>query len=144
LIPDHFPAVMVGRRKFARLFLPGRQQLDVRAAGVDHEHFESFPRRALFIAVAPRSHEVWFFRVHRQGILAGFCTPPALSVRRWRDNSPFRRGEPARAHDAPVGKFSLRERSGAQIVKLPYKGGMSMRVVLPPKQTPFQVLRGVD
>jgi serine protease inhibitor len=35
------------------------------------------------------------------------------------------------------GNFRYAERSGAQIVKLPYKGGMSMRVVLPPKQMPF-------
>jgi serpin B len=35
------------------------------------------------------------------------------------------------------GKFRYAERGGAQIVKLPYKGGMSMRVVLPPKQMPF-------
>jgi len=38
---------------FARLFLPGRQQLDVRAAGVDNENFGVFPACALFIAVAP-------------------------------------------------------------------------------------------
>jgi serpin B len=35
------------------------------------------------------------------------------------------------------GKFRYAERGGAQIVKLPYKGGMSMRVVLPPKRMPF-------
>jgi serine protease inhibitor len=35
------------------------------------------------------------------------------------------------------GEFRYAERGGAQIVRLPYKGGMSMRVVLPPKDTPF-------
>lgn len=35
------------------------------------------------------------------------------------------------------GTFRYAERGGAQIVSLPYKGGMSMRVVLPPKQMPF-------
>jgi serpin B len=35
------------------------------------------------------------------------------------------------------GEFRYAERGGAQIVRLPYKGGMSMRVVLPPKGTPF-------
>src|SRR5467141_3062251 len=35
------------------------------------------------------------------------------------------------------GNFRYAERGGAQIVSLPYKGGMSMRVVLPPKQMPF-------
>jgi len=35
------------------------------------------------------------------------------------------------------GNFRYAERGGAQIVKLPYKGGMSMRIVLPPKQMPF-------
>src|SRR5258708_233618 len=35
------------------------------------------------------------------------------------------------------GNVRYAERSGAQIVSLPYKGGMSMRVVLPPKQMPF-------
>jgi serine protease inhibitor len=35
------------------------------------------------------------------------------------------------------GEFRYAERGGAQIVRLPYKGGMSMRVVLPPKGMPF-------
>lgn len=35
------------------------------------------------------------------------------------------------------GEFRYAEIGGAQIVSLPYKGGMSMRVVLPPKHTPF-------
>ncbi len=35
------------------------------------------------------------------------------------------------------GEFRYAEIGGAQIVRLPYKGGMSMRVVLPPKNTPF-------
>ncbi len=35
------------------------------------------------------------------------------------------------------GEFRYAERGGAQIVRLPYKGGMSMRVVLPPKDAPF-------
>ena len=35
------------------------------------------------------------------------------------------------------GEFRYAERGSAQIVRLPYKGGMSMRVVLPPKDTPF-------
>jgi serine protease inhibitor len=35
------------------------------------------------------------------------------------------------------GKFGYAEIGGAQIVCLPYKGRMSMRVVLPPKNTPF-------
>ncbi len=35
------------------------------------------------------------------------------------------------------GEFRYAERGGAQIIRLPYKGGMSMRVVLPPKDTPF-------
>jgi serine protease inhibitor len=35
------------------------------------------------------------------------------------------------------GKFRYAEIGGAQIVSLPYNGGMSMRVVLPPKNTPF-------
>src|SRR5260370_2147108 len=35
------------------------------------------------------------------------------------------------------GEFRYAERGGAQIVRLPYKGGMSMCVVLPPKGTPF-------
>jgi serpin B len=35
------------------------------------------------------------------------------------------------------GEFRYAERGGAQIVRLPYKGEMSMRVVLPPKGTPF-------
>jgi serine protease inhibitor len=35
------------------------------------------------------------------------------------------------------GEFRYAERGGAQIVSLPYKGGMSMRVVLPPKDMPF-------
>jgi serine protease inhibitor len=35
------------------------------------------------------------------------------------------------------GKFGYAEIGGAQIVSLPYRGGMSMRVVLPPKNTPF-------
>jgi serine protease inhibitor len=35
------------------------------------------------------------------------------------------------------GNFGYAETGGAQIVSLPYKGGMSMRVVLPPKNTPF-------
>jgi serine protease inhibitor len=35
------------------------------------------------------------------------------------------------------GEFRYAEKGGAQIVRLPYKGGMSMRVVLPPKDTPF-------
>ena len=35
------------------------------------------------------------------------------------------------------GKFRYVERGGAQIVRLPYKGAMSMYVVLPPKDTPF-------
>jgi serine protease inhibitor len=35
------------------------------------------------------------------------------------------------------GEFRYAERGGAQIVRLPYKGGMSMRVVLPAKDTPF-------
>jgi len=35
------------------------------------------------------------------------------------------------------GEFRYAERGGAQIVRLPYKGEMSMRVVLPPKDTPF-------
>jgi len=35
------------------------------------------------------------------------------------------------------GEFRYAEIGGAQIVRLPYKGGMSMRVVLPPKHTPF-------
>src|SRR5260370_10812394 len=34
-------------------------------------------------------------------------------------------------------EFRYAEIGGAQIVRLPYKGGMSMRVVLPPKDTPF-------
>jgi len=43
------------------------------------------------------------------------------------------------------GNFRYAERGGAQIVSLPYKGGMSMRVVLPPKQIAFpKVLRGAD
>ncbi len=36
------------------------------------------------------------------------------------------------------GKFRYAERGGAQIVSLPYKGGMSMCVVLPPKQMAFR------
>ena len=35
------------------------------------------------------------------------------------------------------GEFRYAEIGGAQIVSLPYKGEMSMRVVLPPKHTPF-------
>ncbi len=35
------------------------------------------------------------------------------------------------------GEFRYAERGGAQIVRLPYKGGMSMCVVLPPKDMPF-------
>ncbi len=35
------------------------------------------------------------------------------------------------------GTFSYAERGGAQIVRLPYKGGMSMCVALPPKEMPF-------
>jgi len=35
------------------------------------------------------------------------------------------------------GEFRYAELGGAQMVRLPYKGGMSMRVVLPPKHTPF-------
>jgi serpin B len=35
------------------------------------------------------------------------------------------------------GDFRYAERGGAQIVSLPYKGGMSMCIVLPPKDTPF-------
>jgi len=35
------------------------------------------------------------------------------------------------------GEFRYAEIAGAQIVSLPYKGGMSMRVVLPPKNMPF-------
>ena len=35
------------------------------------------------------------------------------------------------------GEFHYAEIGGAQIVSMPYKGGMSMRVVLPPKHTPF-------
>jgi serine protease inhibitor len=35
------------------------------------------------------------------------------------------------------GKFRYAERGGAQIVSLPYKGGMSMYLVLPPRDTPF-------
>ena len=35
------------------------------------------------------------------------------------------------------GNFRYAERGGAQIVSLPYKGGMSMYIVLPPKQMPF-------
>jgi serine protease inhibitor len=35
------------------------------------------------------------------------------------------------------GEFRYAEIGGAQIVSLPYKGRMSMRVVLPPKNTPF-------
>jgi serpin B len=35
------------------------------------------------------------------------------------------------------GEFCYAERGGAQIVRLPYKGGMSMCVVLPPKDMPF-------
>ena len=35
------------------------------------------------------------------------------------------------------GEFRYAERGGAQIVRLPYKGGMSMYVVLPPKNMPF-------
>ena len=35
------------------------------------------------------------------------------------------------------GEFRYAEIGGAQIVRLPYKGEMSMRVVLPPKDTPF-------
>jgi serpin B len=35
------------------------------------------------------------------------------------------------------GNFRYAERGGAQIVSLPYKGGMSMCIVLPPKDTPF-------
>jgi serpin B len=35
------------------------------------------------------------------------------------------------------GEFRYAEIGGAQIVRLPYKGGMSMRVALPPKNTPF-------
>ncbi len=35
------------------------------------------------------------------------------------------------------GEFRYAEIGGAQIVRLPYKGGMSMRVVLPPKNTAF-------
>src|SRR5258708_14330043 len=35
------------------------------------------------------------------------------------------------------GECRYAEIGGAQIVRLPYKGGMSMRVVLPPKNTPF-------
>jgi serpin B len=35
------------------------------------------------------------------------------------------------------GNFRYVERGGAQIVRLPYKGGMSMCIVLPPKDTPF-------
>jgi serpin B len=35
------------------------------------------------------------------------------------------------------GEFRYAEIGGAQVVRLPYKGGMSMCVVLPPKNTPF-------
>ena len=35
------------------------------------------------------------------------------------------------------GTFPYTERGGAQIVRLPYKGGMSMCVALPPKEMPF-------
>lgn len=35
------------------------------------------------------------------------------------------------------GEFRYAEIAGAQIVSLPYKGWMSMRVVLPPRNTPF-------
>jgi len=35
------------------------------------------------------------------------------------------------------GNFRYAERGGAQIVSLPYKGGMSMRVVLPRSRMPF-------
>ena len=36
------------------------------------------------------------------------------------------------------GEFRYTERAGAQIVRLPYKGEMSMCIVLPPKETPFR------
>jgi len=35
------------------------------------------------------------------------------------------------------GKFGYAEIGGVQMVRLPYQGGMSMRIALPPKDTPF-------